>query len=235
MKKHVLVSAVLSVCATLFAQEAPAFSDPKAVVCDISAIPGKAKGDICVINATHETNLAVSVSVYDAKAKQWVEYGTGTLDAIVSTATVSSSLRGKLKNYAYVAAVPATDKEVKVLFSKVNNNLCISVLSLEEPSEYATVMDVFSLNGTFKNTVILDNQTEDAGVGFDIYTQKDNSDTWFKVGTAYTAASKERCTVTVVTPDAPETYRYYAVIAHNGKDYSYEAKKENNALILTAR
>lgn len=234
MKKIALVTAMLALGAAVFAQEAPAFDDPKATVCDLSALAGKAK-TVRVVNATHESALEVAVSVYDAKKQQWLSYGTAKLGAITDAAIIPSALSGKLKSFSHVAVVPSPDKGFKVLAAKANGEVRIGVLSLEEPSEYATVMDVFALNGTFKNAVQLENQSAATNAGFDIYTQKDNSDTWFKVGTAYVKGKGDTCAVNVVTPDPAETYRYFAVIAHDGTDYAYSAKKANGALVITVQ
>lgn len=236
MKKTTLCAALaVVVAAALSAQEAPAFDDPRATVIDINAVPGKAKDEIRVINATHESLMTVSVSVYEAKKRQWLPYGVAELTSLTDTDQVDSKLSGSLKKYSHVAVLPSVNKDFKILARKDHNDLYISVLSLEEPSEYATVMDAFALNGTFKDNVRLVNQSDASNVGFDVYTQKDNSDTWFKVGTAFLKGKDDTCFVHVVTPDPVASYRYFAVIAHDGIDYTYEAKKENSDLIITVR
>lgn len=235
MKKIAVLFILSALSACLFAENIPAFDNAKAAVFDVNVMPGKAKNGIRVINATHEDNLNVAVSVYDAKQKNWVPYGTALLRSLTDAVSVDSAMKSKLKDYQYVAAVPSSEKEFKVLAKKEDNNLCISVLSLEEPSEYATVMDVFALNGTFKSKVVLENHSSARNVGFDVYTQKDNSDTWFKVGVAYLKDKGDSCAVMVVTPDAVESYRYFAVIAHDGVDYAYSAKKADNALVITVQ
>ena len=235
MKKIVCLTALLVAGAALFAQSVPAFENPKATVCSIAAIAGTAKKDVCVINATHESEMDVALSVYDGKKKEWVSYGNASFHAVTDVVTVASALKGTLKKYDYIAVVPSAEKDFKILLSKENNNLQVAILSQEEPSEYAQVMDVFAVNGTFKDAVTLVNQTEAVNAGFDIYTQKDESDTWFKVGTAFTAKKGDTCAVAVVTPDPVESYRYFSVIAFDGNYYNYEAKKEGGRLVITAR
>ena len=234
MKKFTVLTVLLTLTASIFAA-APAFEDPKAVVFDLNAIEGKAKSDICVVNATHENALTVTISVYETKKQQWSLYGSVNLQSITDAMVVTPQLKGALKNYSHVAVVPSINTQCKILAAKVNNVLRIAVLSLEEPSEYATVMDVFALDGSFKDNVRLINQSSASNVGFDVYTQKDNSDTWFKVGTAYLKGRDDTCFVQVVTPDPVASYRYFAVISHDGNDYAYEAKKERNDLLITVK
>ncbi|MDE6773483.1 MAG: hypothetical protein K2J14_02525, partial [Treponemataceae bacterium] len=62
MKKYVMFGALFALAAALFAQ--PVFDDPRATVIDISAVPGKAKDEIRVINASREAPVSVAVSVY---------------------------------------------------------------------------------------------------------------------------------------------------------------------------
>lgn len=233
MKKYMMFGALFALAAAVFAQ--PVFDDPRATVIDISAVPGTAKDEIRVINASREAQMSVAVSVYYAKKQRWDPYGTADLVSVDDTDMISSKLSGKLKRYSHVAIVPSASSPLEFGVAKAHNDLYIYVISKETVDDSAFVVDTLSVPGKFKDNVKVKNMSEDSNMGFDVYARKTEADAWQKVGTAFVKSAGDEDFVWSILPDDVANYRFIAVLAHNGKTYAYEASKKNNDLYITVR
>ncbi len=233
MKKYAVFGALFALAAALFAQ--PVFDDPRATVIDIAAVPGKAKDEIRVINASREASLGVAVSVWNAKKKRWEAYGTADLVSVDDTDMISSKLSGKLKRYSHVAVVPSSSSPLAFGVAKAHNDLYVYVISNETVDDSAFLVDTLAVPGKFKDNVKIKNMSADSRMGFDVYARKTEADAWQKAGTAFVKSAGDEDSVWSILPDDVANYRYIAVLAHNGKSYAYEASKKNNDLYITVR
>ncbi|MCH5295971.1 MAG: hypothetical protein J1F14_08760 [Treponema sp.] len=230
MKKHLILSAMLVMTAVLSAQ--PAFDNPKAVVIDVAASPGRLKDEIRVVNASHENLLSIFVSVYSPKNARWEFYGTANLTSISDTDRISSPLSGKIKEISHVAVVPSSETPLAFRIAKRNNDLFIYVISEETIDGGTFVIDANSVSGKFEDNMKIMNMSKDSGIGFDVYARKTENDGWQKAGTAFVKSAGDTDTVESILPESMAAYRYFALLPHNGASYNYHAEKKNNDLYI---
>lgn len=243
MKKSLFV--VLTVlalsAASLFAQEIPAFDKSDSVVIDVSALKGKFKDSVRLINLTEEENISFSVYYYEQKAKKadWQLYGRAQLKGYTDTAFVDSKKEGKIRKVKYFAVVSENGIGFKCSIEARNHDLYIFINPADASADEArkasaSIIDAKDVEGKFKDRIRFENLSDDSDITFWVYAFNEESEPWQKVGRAHL---KEKFDTDLVdTPlDKISGYRYFAVASENGKEYSFSVSKKHNDLYIQVK
>ncbi len=239
MKKlFTLLAASLAFAGSIFA-EAPTFDNPKAYVIDATKIPGKMKDSVKVRNVSTAANFNIEIQVYDEAAGKWIFFGEGYLKGLGDTDTIDSisSKSIKLKNYNYIAVIPASDNSFKYSASKANNDLHIWFYDNKNSDEsHFAVFDVSTI-GKFSDSLKIEGgKSLSSAASFKIYAYNDENEEKKAVTIAILKGAGDTDSYSKASNGVPfKSFRYFKIISREEKDYKYSARCESNDLIITVK
>ena len=218
-----------------FADATSVFDGESLVVIEISKLLNSRtlSDEIHVYNYTNMPNISAEIRGYQESKNQWVSLGKVNLKRIGDDDEIEKSL----KKYSKFSVKPTSNEPIKVAARILNKYLYIFLLSEGTVDNSAFIFDIENIHGNirgnFKENVRFQSQTNDEKIAFDLYARKSEDDNWQKVASAYLKKFKDTDTQIPAFTDSMEKYRYFAVVAQNGKQYRYVVKKENNDLYIT--
>lgn len=240
MKKTGFFAIALTVFlgAALSAQNAPACAIPNATVLDAGVLSGKYKDAVKLLNLSDETDLLFSVYFYEPKKNDWVFYGRGKVSHYYDSDSIDSRYEDKIRNFRYFAVVPENGAEFMYTLDARHHDLyiCINGVSTNDEmrKQNAVIFDSYEIKGKFHDDIEFINCTQDENILFWVYAFNDKSEPWQKIGAARVERLNDSESVDTPVKNL-SAYRYFAVYADNGKQYSYQLSKHDDDLCFYVR
>lgn len=223
----------------LSAQETPVCTIPGATVLDAGSLRGKYKDDVKLLNLSDKTDLLFSVYFYEPQKKDWIFYGRGKVSHYYDSESLDSLYEDRIRTFRYFAIVPENGTDFLYTLDARHNDLYIHIAAAapvddEERKQNAVVFDTYEVKGRFYDDIEFINCTQDENILFWVYAFNAKSEPWQKIGAA--KVDKLNDSESVDTPVKNlSSYRYFAVAADNGKQYSYQIKKHDGDLCFYVR
>ena len=98
---------------------------------------------------------------------------------------------------------------------------------------HSFVIDSFSTRGSLEDRVRIYNQTTKTGISFTVYVHDPKDNVWKVYGTGKLKGPGDADFVSSNLAGDLEDYRYFAIVALDGKDYAYTFYKKSNDLHIT--
>lgn len=206
------------------------FDGANPVVIDVASLGGgKLSDEIHVHNATRTQTITVQIQGFETKKSRWGSLGNVTVKKING----ENELEKKLKKYSSFSILPSIDYPVQVSAKIEDKYLHVFFKSVDEVGPQAFAFDSLNVPGAFKDNIRFHNKSMDSGLSFDLYARMSLDAPWEKVGSAFLKGFGDADTVDSSFPIPIASYRYFAVIAQNGKPYRYLVSKERNDLYIS--
>lgn len=116
----------------------------------------------------------------------------------------------------------------------ISNVLCMAqtnVPAFDDPK--ATIFDVASVKGSFKDNIKLVNETDDFDIYFDVSFYHSKKNTWINCERAHLKGLYDSESVDVEMEDFASRCSYIAITPVSGKQYKYTTEKSHNDFIIT--
>jgi len=109
---------------------------------------------------------------------------------------------------------------------------CKSLDYAQPPFEkpHSFVIDSYSVRGDLEDNIRIYNQTKKTGLSFTVYVHDPKANVWQVYGTGNLKGSGDADYVSSKLSGDLDDYRYFAIEALDGKDYSYKFDKSRNDL-----
>lgn len=210
-----------------------------AFVLDANSIAGKAREDVRLINETDE-QLGFEVYYYDNKNNSWQFYGRAFLKGFYDSEDVDSRMEDRIAQIQYFAVVPKNNKVYNYRAQKIDNDLCIFVMpdsefDFEKELESAFVIDSDNIKGRFYDEIEFVNLTDDYGISFVVYASDYKDKGWKKAGGVTLQEYNDSEDLESPIEKTLRNFRYFAIVSKNGKNYSFEARKQKGDLVIFVR
>ena len=241
-KITLLVSMALLSCAAVFAQDdLPAFENENAYVFDASAVSGKFKDNIVIINKNDAEDLEVKLSGYK---DGWEELGYTTFRFFDDDYKIDSRKNFKPSSYKYFAVELTDGVTASYKITKDHNDLIIEIRNegsdLTKPAiptfsinPDAFLFDLYAIDeDADENMKFKGKFATKERVGFRVYAYAATKHEWIVFGTSYIERKGDRDSVEGKNAELSE-YRYYAIESMNGVEYVYEPEESDDDLIVT--
>jgi hypothetical protein len=101
----------------------------------------------------------------------------------------------------------------------------------EMPSSY--VIDSYSVSGDLEDNIRIYNQTTKTGISFKVYLHDPKKNEWVVYGTGVLKEKGDADYISSKLSGDLDDYRYFAIEALDGNDYSYSFYKRRNDLHIT--
>jgi hypothetical protein len=95
------------------------------------------------------------------------------------------------------------------------------------------VIDSFSERGSLEDRIRIYNQTTKTGISFTVYVHDPKKNEWKVYGTGNLKGKGDADFVSSDLSGDLEDYRYFAIVALDGKNYAYSFYKKSNDLHIT--
>jgi len=237
----------------------PPIENPNAYVIDSFSIKGGLKNNIIINNRTNN-DIPFRVYLHDPAYNLWRRNGREqTLKEagdLYDEVTFYSRLSKKLDKFRYFAIEARDGKKYSYNYEKKGNNLHISVSELNKPKipvfpkafpkkelkNYAQpvfekpnvyIIDSFSAKGNLKDYSILYNRTTKSNISFKVYLHDPTYNIWKKYGEVVLAKPGDQVQISSRFSEKLDMYRYFAIEALDGNNYSYSFNKKGNDLHIS--
>jgi len=98
---------------------------------------------------------------------------------------------------------------------------------------HSFVIDSYAANGDLEDNIRLYNQTSKTGISFTVYVHDPKTMQWKVYGTGNLKEPNDADFIDSKLSGDLDDYRYFAIEALDGKDYSYNFYKKRNDLHIT--
>lgn len=227
----------------LFAEAAPVFDAPNAFVFDAAELPRMPEDNIRFVNLSGDTKVLFSVYVYSQKKQQgvWEFYGDAKLKELNDSDCIDSVWNGNLKRIRYFAVIPQFEKTYRYSVNVRHGDLVVTVFPGDGSAADDTalkasafIIDTNELHGRLRDEIEFENLTQDTDVYFTVYAFNDKSKPWVKVGCVHLEERFDTEDIDLEN-DRLSQYRYFAVAAENGKQYSFSAVIHHHDLLVQVK
>jgi len=92
------------------------------------------------------------------------------------------------------------------------------------------VIDSFSVRGSLEDNIRLYNMTKKTGISFKVYLHDHKNDVWKEFGTGKLKGPGDTEFISSKLSGKLDNYRYFAIVALDGKNYKYNFYKKRNDL-----
>ena len=246
MKKTIILSMALALCfatagfsKTVEPETAPApfFEGAEnATVLDVVEVK-KFDDRVRVINAGSDAKN-FKIHIYRAKTDSWEFFGLAETKCFGDTDFVDSDK--KAKKCRWVAITPIGGGDFKYQIRGDGTDLFITVLPKKELIDSALkakakVFEVASLDGgKFKDDVEVHNKSSNTKAAFSVFAFDNSSDAWTKIGDAELDGKGKEKTIYAPYTYSVANFKFFAIVAKDGKEYNYSAVVAKKNLVITA-
>jgi hypothetical protein len=98
---------------------------------------------------------------------------------------------------------------------------------------HSFVIDSFSVPGKLEDNVIIYNQTTKTGISFKVSVHHPKDNVWIQYGIGELKEPGDRDTIRSKISGDLDDYRYFAIEALDGNEYTYNFYKNRNDLNIT--
>lgn len=245
IKKIFLIVSLMSLASGfIFAQnDLPAFENGNGLVIDASAVEGKFKSHLIIINKNDANPIDVKVFVYEND--DWKEIGNTVFNFFDDEYKIKSGKEIKPSNYRFFAIELSKDVKASCRAEKNHNDLVIEIRNegsdLSKPAipgytgnPEAFLFDLYAVDDgeeADENMKLKGKFATKQKVGFSVFAYDKKNHEWIEFGTSYIERKNDSDSVEGKNNDLKK-YRYFAIESMDGNEYHYEPEEDDDDLIV---
>lgn len=250
MKKKLLSILVAFVATSMLAAAAlPEFPDDEtAIVFDTKTLKDDWGDGIKFVNLTTDDDITFQMYATKNPKKGWEYVGETSVSGAMTSVDVESQLSKDVDDYRYYALINKTDKAYKVdmyaeeisMYVISKETLVFTISPTEETPivlpENASIIEVATVKGKFKDNVKLVNNSSDSGIKFIVFGAETEEGPWEIVGSSELKSTGDQDFVkTPIASIDIKKCKFYAVSADNGNTYTLSGSTAHSDLYIAIK
>ena len=146
----------------------------------------------------------------------------------------------RISQIQYFAVVPTNNKAYNYRAQKIENDLCIFVMpdsefDFKKELETAFIIDSDNIKGKFYDEIEFVNLTDDYGISFAVYASDNKDKDWKRAGGVTLQEYNDSEDLDSPIEKTLYSFRYFAIVSKNEKNYNFEARKQKGDLVIFVR